>query len=90
MFSLKSFWLLLFERPGCLWIEKVDKFGSADAPRNVSITLQSEDHQAVVMNWLFVRAWPVGIRFSNLKGKGKAVLVERLELAFDRMDIDFE
>jgi phage tail-like protein len=64
--------------------------GSADAPRDVSITLQSEDHQAVVMSWRFIRAWPVSIRFSKLKGKGKAVLVERLELAFDRMDIDFD
>jgi phage tail-like protein len=71
------------------WWDQVRK-GTADAPRDVSITLLQEDHQTVVMTWQFVRAWPVSIKYSKLKAQGETVLVEKLELAFDRMDINFD
>ena len=71
------------------WWDQV-RNGEADAPRDVTIKLLPEDRQSVIMRWKFHRAWPVSIKFSRLKAKREAVLIERLELAFDRMDIEFE
>jgi phage tail-like protein len=71
------------------WWDEVRK-GESEAPKNVLIKLLQEDNQNVVMVWQFERAWPVSIKFSKLKAKGEAALVERLELAFDRMEINFE
>ncbi len=70
------------------WWDQVRK-GEAEAPRDVTIKLLPEDQKNVIMVWKFTRSWPVSIKFSKLKAKGEAVLVERLELAFDRMDIEF-
>jgi phage tail-like protein len=68
------------------WWDQV-RNGSVNAQRTVHIQLQNEDHTAVVMEWKLFRAWPVRLSFSPLQAKGKEPLVEVLELAFERLEI---
>jgi len=69
------------------WWDQV-RHGDANGYRTVVIQLQNEDRTAVVLTWKLLRAWPVRYKFSNLEAKGKEALVEMLELAFERMDIE--
>lgn len=62
--------------------------GDQNALRNVTIQLQNEDHAAVVLTWKFIRARPAKLRFSNLEAQTKNVLVEYLEIAFERMEME--
>lgn len=58
------------------------------ARRNVRIQLLSDDRSQVVLVWLLRNAWPVRYKFSGLNAKGKEVLVEVLELAFDDFEVE--
>ncbi|MDL1893260.1 phage tail protein [Sphingobacteriales bacterium CHB3] len=69
------------------WLDQV-RNGDRNAFRNVTISLQNEDRTNTVLTWKFRRAWPVRYSFSTLQAKGKDVLVESLELAFDRMEME--
>jgi phage tail-like protein len=62
--------------------------GDVSALRTVSISLQTEDRTEIVLTWKFLRAWPVRYVFSGLDAQGKVTLVEILELAFERMEIE--
>jgi phage tail-like protein len=62
--------------------------GDVSAFRTVSISLQTEDRTEIVLTWKFLRAWPVRYAFSSLDAQGKVTLVEMLELAFERMEIE--
>jgi len=62
--------------------------GDVNSYRTVTVDLQSEDHTAVVVTWKFLRAWPTRYAFSPLEAKGKDVLIEILELAFERMEME--
>jgi phage tail-like protein len=62
--------------------------GNQNALRTVTIQLQNEDHTAVVLTWKFLRARPAKLRFSNLEAQTKNVLVEYLEIAFERMEME--
>lgn len=62
--------------------------GNVNAARTVQVHLQNEDRTQVVWTWRFFRAWPVKYSFSPLHAKGKEVLIEELELAFERMEIE--
>jgi phage tail-like protein len=62
--------------------------GSVNSYRNVTIQLQNEDHTAVVLTWKLLRAWPVRYKFSDLKASGQETLIESLELAFERLEIE--
>ncbi len=55
--------------------------------REVTIVLRDENRRAV-LTWIFHRAWPVRYSLSPLQAKGRDVLLESLELAFDRMDME--
>ncbi len=68
------------------WYNEV-RNGSQNALRTVTVQLQSEDHTAVVLEWKFLRARPVKYMFGPLDAEGKHVLVEYLELAFERMEM---
>jgi phage tail-like protein len=69
------------------WWDQV-RNGSQDALRTVTVQLLSEDKTEVVLAWRFLRARPVRYKFSELKGDGKDVMIEQLELAFERMEIE--
>jgi len=62
--------------------------GNVKAGRNVTVQLQNEDHTEIVMTWKFLHAWPVRYEFSPLQAKGRETLVETLELAFERMEME--
>lgn len=69
------------------WLDQV-RNGDRNAFRNVTISLLNEDRADVVLTWKLIKAWPVRYSFSALQSKGKEVLVESLELAIDRMEIE--
>lgn len=67
------------------WNEVRD--GSADVRRNVTVRLLTEDRADVVFEWRFTNAWPIRYGFSRLSGDGEDVVVEEIEVTFERMDI---
>jgi len=62
--------------------------GDTKSFRTVTIQLQNEDHTEVVMTWKLMRAWPVRYKFSELHAKGHETLIESLELAFERLEME--
>ena len=62
--------------------------GDQNATRTVIIQLLNEDRTNVVLTWKLLRARPVKYHFSELNGNGKELLVEYLELAFERMEME--
>ena len=69
------------------WINQV-RNGDANAARNVTIALLSEDLTAVVFTWRLLRAWPVKYTFGDLNAKGTDVAIEELVLAYERLEIE--
>ena len=69
------------------WLDQV-RNGDRNGFRDVVVMLQNEDRTNIVLTWKFRKAWPAMYSFSPLLAKGKEVLVESLELAFDRMDME--
>lgn len=68
------------------WINQV-RNGDANARRNVTITLLSEDLTAVLA-WKLFRAWPVKYSFGELNAKGTDVAIEELVLAYERLEME--
>ena len=62
--------------------------GNQSALRTVTIQLQNEDHTAIVQTWKLLRARLVRLKWGPLNGKGKDVLVEYVELAAERLEIE--
>jgi phage tail-like protein len=62
--------------------------GDQSALRNITIQLQNEDHTSAVLTWKFLRARPVILRFSNLEAHGNSILIEHIELAFERFEME--
>jgi phage tail-like protein len=69
------------------WINDV-RNGNVRAARTVTIQLQTEDRTDIVWTWKLLRAWPARYRFTNLEAKGKDVLIEILELAVERVEVE--
>ena len=69
------------------WINQV-RNGDANARRNVTITLLSEDLTAVVLIWKLFHAWPVKYSFGELNAKGTDVAIEELVLAYERLEME--
>lgn len=66
-----------------------DKARRDKAPRrNVRITLLGDDGATPRMQWRFVGARPVALEYGALNANAPAVLVETIELAFERMEIE--
>ena len=62
--------------------------GQPDVRRDVTISLLSEDRSTAVMKWKLTNAWPVGYSTTDLSGIGSDVLVEVIELAYERLDVE--
>lgn len=62
--------------------------GDHNAMRTVTVQLQNEDHSAVVLTWKFLRARPVSHQFGILNAMSPDPLVETLELAFERLEME--
>ncbi len=56
--------------------------------RTVLVSLLSTDHTAVVRAWKMHGAWPVAYESSTLNAQGNEVVIETLELACERLDIE--
>ena len=82
---------IVYEQFGSLnlydWINQV-RNGDANARRNVTISLLSEDLSAAVLTWKLLRAWPVKYSFADLNAKGTDVAIEELVLAYERLEME--
>ena len=62
--------------------------GDVNSKRNIDVQLLSEDREDVVMRWRFLRAWPVRHQFAPLHAVNPGVLIETLEIAFERLEME--
>ena len=62
--------------------------GDINTYRTVVVHLQNEDRTEIVLTWKFLRAWPTRYEFSPLNAEGKDTLIEILEMAFERMEME--
>ena len=56
--------------------------------RNMSIVILNIGRQEI-LRWNFLNAFPVRYQSSNLQASGDEVLMEIVEIAFDRADLEF-
>jgi len=69
------------------WYDDV-RNGDQNALRTVTLQLQNEDHTAVVLTWKLLRARPVKFQCGPLNAKGNDVVIETLELACERLEME--
>ncbi len=69
------------------WLDDV-RNGDQNALRTVTISLQNEDHTAVVMTWKLLRARPIKHTSGPLNAKGTDVAMEELVLAYERLELE--
>ena len=62
--------------------------GDINSFRTVTVQLQNEEHTDIVLTWKFLRAWPTKYEFSPLNAQGKDTLLETLEVAFERLEME--
>ena len=62
--------------------------GNVGIARTVVVHLLSEDRSAVVLTWKFLRAQPTNYQYSALNALVPATLIENLELAFERLELE--
>ena len=68
------------------WWNKARR-GKAPQRRTVKVELLAEDHQTVVMTWLFRNVRPLSLAYSPLNALEGGIVIETLALAFDRMEM---
>lgn len=56
--------------------------------RTVTVRLLAEDHATVAKTWRFSGARPVRLSYSPLRAMVAEIVIETLELAFDRVDVE--
>lgn len=62
--------------------------GDQVAVRTIVVNLLNEDRRERVITWKFLRARPVNHQFSPLNAMGAAPLIESLEIAFERLEME--
>ncbi|MGH8728954.1 MAG: phage tail protein [Burkholderiales bacterium] len=62
--------------------------GDSNAARTVTVSLLNEDRSSMVLTWKFLRARPVNYSFSPLNALANEPLLETLELAFERFEME--
>jgi phage tail-like protein len=62
--------------------------GDQTAERTIIVVLLNEDRTEKVLTWKFLRARPVNHQFSPLKALGTEPLLETLEIAFERLEME--
>jgi phage tail-like protein len=55
--------------------------------RAVTIQLLAPDRRTVVVTWRFLQAYPVTLSYSPLSAVSNAVVMEQVELAFERVEM---
>lgn len=61
--------------------------GRAPKRKTLQVRLLSEDHETVVAVWRFREVRPVSLAYSPLRANEGGILIETLELAFERMEM---
>ena len=56
--------------------------------RDLVVTLLDEDQSGQVLTWRFTRVRPVRLGYSPLQSMASEVLIESIELEFDRMEME--
>lgn len=69
------------------WLNQI-RNGDQAATRTVRIQLQNEDHSAVVVTWILLRARIVKHVSGPLNAKGTDVAMEELTLAYERLEME--
>ena len=69
------------------WWNKT-RLGKAPKGRMLKVHLLADDQRTVVMSWRFTNVRPVALAYSPLRAAETGVLIETLELAFDRMEME--
>ena len=69
------------------WWNKT-RLGKAPKQRMLKVHLLADDQRTVVMSWHFTNVRPVALAYSPLRAVEAGVLIETLELAFDRMEME--
>ena len=69
------------------WWNKT-RLGKAPKRRTLKVHLLADDQRTVVMSWNFTNVRPVALAYSPLRAAETGVLIETLELAFDRMEME--
>jgi phage tail-like protein len=62
--------------------------GNPTVARNVVVRLLDEDRGQVVLTWIFFRALPATYQCSPLNALSGDTVIENLELAFERMEME--
>lgn len=68
------------------WWNKARR-GKAPQRRSVKVELLGEDQRTVVLTWRFLNARPLSLAYSPLNALEGGIVIETLELAFDRMEM---
>ncbi len=55
--------------------------------RTITVHLLAEDHETVAMTWRFHDARPVSLSYSPLNAVDAGLLIETIELAFERVEM---
>ena len=69
------------------WLDQI-RNGDQAALRNVTITLQNEDHTTAVMTWKLRRARIVKHTSGPLNARSSDVAIEEIVLAYERLEIE--
>ena len=69
------------------WLDDI-RNGNAAALRTVTVSLQNEDHTAVVMTWKLLRARIIKHTSGPFSAKGTDVAMEELTLAYERLEME--
>ena len=68
------------------WWDKARR-GKAPQRRTVKVELLAEDQRTVVLTWRFFNTRPLSLAYSPLNALEGGVVIETLELAFERMEM---
>jgi phage tail-like protein len=69
------------------WLDDI-RNGNQGALRTITISLQNEDHTAVVQTWKLLRARIIKHVSGPFNAKGTDVAMEELTLAYERLEME--
>ena len=61
--------------------------GKAPRRRTLKVHLLADDHETVVLTWVFRNVRPASLSYSPLNANDGSVVMETIELAFDSMEM---
>ena len=69
------------------WLNDI-RNGSANALRNITVSLQNEDHSSIVQTWKLIRARIIKHTSGPMNAKGTDVAMEELVIAYERLEME--